>query len=185
MVGLVKFHAATLVMRLYETVASFYVDSFTLDRLTQDTFKSAKRAALIDSNPQLLRRDMFWTCLWANGIAYLADLSVQIVLLVGPAAYYYYRRRQERAERIRRLKKYDDTTAQKDAEDDVEDFGPLFMTLVYKSSLLTISRASSLVATSVGGAVGSAWYPGWGTLVGSNLADGVASGAFDELLSIQ
>lgn len=180
MVGLVKYHVATLVMRLYEQVAALYLSPVQVDLLTQDTFQSAKRTAEAEPDRVTLRNSMFKTCLWAYAFSYLADLTVQVALLIGPAAYQYHKRRQERRER--RLKALDGVTEIKEIDEEA-DFAPKFMVLVHKSTMLTIARVSCWLATSAGAAFGSVYYPGWGTVMGGNMADGLVSGMFDELLA--
>src|SRR3569623_3727854 len=79
-----KYHSIILVMRLYEHLASKFVDKLMLDKLTMDTFDSAKRSARQGKTGRELATDVFATCWKANLISYLADFSVhEVILLFG------------------------------------------------------------------------------------------------------
>jgi hypothetical protein len=100
----------------------------------------------------------------------LADYSVHQVIL----AYTYYRYYQSKRSRQKVQK------VKHEAEDD-SDLAPLMLSYITKSTSLLLSRAFSLFASALGGAFGSVMYPGWGTLLGSQFADGVVASIFDEL----
>jgi hypothetical protein len=164
MVGLAKFHAITMLMRCYEFIAEKLLDEFTLDRLTIDPFETALRLSKRSRTKGELSREMYTTCLWANIVAFLADYSVHQVIL----AYTYYQYYQAK----RKRKKAGDTS---------DDLAPLMLSYLTKSTSLIVSRGFGLFASAVGGAWGTSFYPGWGTIVGSQFCDGVVTSIFDEL----
>jgi len=177
--AMLKFHAVTLVMRFYEHLASKMCDEIILDRLTKDTFKSAlrKRDRLASDQTQSrtidLGRNMFKTCLWANAIAFLADGTVQQIIL-GYGYYEYYRRRRAH-QRKQRSKSYGDTNnSYPDGQNEQEDTLHMALSFALKSTKVLFSRSVALVVASTGGAVGTIIYPGWGTLFGTQMGDGVA-----------
>jgi hypothetical protein len=168
-----KYHAIILVMRLYERIGESLVDTITLDALTLDTFDCAKRTANRKEGTDL-GREMFRTSLKANFISYLADYSVhEVILLYG---YYLYVNEQRR----RHKKKLELSTE----EEMVAQGLNLAMTLTKNSTLLLISRGIGLVLSSLGAAVGSCMLPGWGTLIGGNIGDGLAMALSDEVITL-
>lgn len=163
MVGLGKLQAITMVMRCYEFIAEKWFDEFTLDRLTMDPFGASVRASERTRSKGELAREMYSTCLWANVVAFMADYSVHQIIL----AFTYYRYYQSRKKR-KTVK-------------DSDDFGPLMLSYMTKSTSLIFSRGVGLFASALGGSCGSAFYPGWGTLVGAQLGDAIVASVFDEL----
>ena len=175
-IALAKYHAIVLVMRLYEYIAEKFVDEVTLDKLTMDTFDSAKRSSRQGRSGANLGREMLGTCWRANFIAYLADYSVhQMILVFG---YYVYIRESRQARKNRRIKE----ESEEDDDKDMKENGPLILSFVRKSTLLALSRGVGLAFASVGGAIGSTITPGWGTLVGTNLGDGFAITLTDDMM---
>lgn len=161
-----KFHAIVLVMRLYEYVASKIVDKITLDALTIDTFKTAKRIDSNENDRSEVGKQMFSVCLSGNLIAFLADYSVH-QLILGYGYYSHIRaRRKRRQERIEKEGSSQDS--ERDGEEDEEGHP-----ILKQSTSLMLSRSLGLVCTACGGAVGSMLMPGWGTLLGSNMGDSV------------
>lgn len=159
-------------MRFYEYVASKMVDKVTLDKLTMDTFESAKRSARAGKEGRELCSDVFHTCLRANLISYLADYTVhQVILLFG---YYAYVRQQQRKRQ----------SLGKDDEDSADGIhgGSLALSFVKNSTLLAISRAIGWLFSSIGAGVGATLTPGWGCLAGANLGDGFAMTVSDEII---
>ena len=67
-----KYHLIVLVMRLYENIAANIVDKISLDALTLDTFKCAKRLDDKEENRVEVGKQMFNICGQANLIAFLA-----------------------------------------------------------------------------------------------------------------
>jgi hypothetical protein len=169
-VAFAKYHAIVLVMRLYEHVASKYVDEVTLDRLTIDTFECAKRTAHAEERPGPLFRSMCITCWRANTISFLADYSVHQIIL----AYGYFLYIQEKRKRIRERHETGNGDWQTSA---------LALSFVHKSALLAFSRGVGLAFSSLGGAVGTLVWPGWGTLAGTNLGDSLALSLTDDVQS--
>mmetsp|Transcript_3368 Transcript_3368/g.5021 ORF Transcript_3368/g.5021 Transcript_3368/m.5021 type:complete len:317 (-) Transcript_3368:60-1010(-) len=166
--GIFKFHAITMVMRFLEFVAEKFVDEFTLDRLTIDSFSQAQRLSKRSHDNSHLRKEMYDVCLWSSAIAFCADYSVHQVIL----SYTYYRYYTNK--RGRRKREDADETTEK-------DLAPLMFSFFTKSTSLFLSRSIGLIASAFGGAYGSAFYPGWGTLFGSQFGDGVVATLFDEL----
>jgi hypothetical protein len=169
-VAFAKYHAIVLVMRLYEHVASKYVDEVTLDRLTIDTFECAKRTAQAEERPGPLFHSMLVTCWRANTISFLADYSVHQIIL----AYGYYLYIQEKRKRIRERHEAASSDLQPSA---------LALSFVHKSALLAFSRGVGLAFSSLGGAVGTLVWPGWGTLAGTNLGDSLSLSLTDDVQS--
>ena len=155
-------------MRVYEHVASKYVTEETLDTLTIDTFECAKRTAKSeDRGTGKLFTAMFTTCWKANAISFLADYSVHQLIL----AYGYYIYIKEKRRRI------------KQGNTDDLKVGSLTISFIHKSSLLAFSRGVSLCFSSVGGAIGTTFWPGWGTLAGTNLGDSLSLSLIDDVRS--
>lgn len=166
--GILKFHAITMVMRTLEFAAEKLVDEFTLDRLTMDSFSHAQRFSKKSHDNSQLRKEMYDVCLWSSAIAFFADYSVHQMIL----SYTYYRYYANKRSR-RKLEEADETKE--------EDLAPLMFSFFTKSTSLFLSRSIGLVASAFGGAYGSTFYPGWGTLFGSQFGDGVVTTLFDEL----
>jgi hypothetical protein len=164
-VAFAKYHAIVMVMRFYEHVASKYVDEVAIDKLTMDTFECAKRTARTEEGGKLFNSTLS-TCLRANTISFLADYSVHQIIL----AYGYYLYIQAKKKRI-----------QQNNED--LQHGSLVLSFIHKSALLVFSRVVGLVLSSGGGAVGTLFWPGWGTLAGTNLGDSLALSLTDDVQS--
>lgn len=172
-----KYHVIILVMRLYESIAARIVDKITLDALTLDTMKVARRLNAKEENKVDVGRQMFQISGQANLIAFLADYSVHQAIL-GYGYYVLFRERQRR-QRLRREGK--PILKEDGSEDDMDDGEDGERVMVKKSATLALSRGLGLAFTAVGGGVGSMLLPGWGTLLGSNLGDtlgGVVSDGF-------
>lgn len=159
-----------------------------LDRLTRDPFQASLRTSQILHNQEHspgkvlpsdgketststeLYKQMYTTCLWANIIPFLAELTVQHgVLLYGYGVYYMKKkkRRKEREMNNHECKEEDD------GEDETEpvDETAYALSLLFRSSHLTFSRGASWIGASIGGAIGSVIYPGWGTVFGIQIGD--------------
>lgn len=169
MVAYLKYHAVVIIMRLYEHIASKIVDEERLDKLTLDTFDAAKRLAPVSKDG--ITRDMTQVCWHANMISFLADFSVNQVLL----AFGYYKYTQEQR---RKLKSGGDDN---DSTDSEIHAGPLMLSFMRKSTLLALSRGISLAFASIGGGIGSSLWPGWGTLAGTNFGDSIGSTLLDDV----
>ena len=168
-VSFLKYHAIVFVMRLYEHVASKCVTEETLDTLTIDTFECAKRTAKAEEDSGKLFSSMLTTCWKANTISFLADYSVHQLIL----AYGFYIYIKEKRRRIKQ-----GTTSAEDLK-----IGSITLSFVHKSSVLAFSRAVSLCFSSVGGAIGTTLWPGWGTLAGTNLGDSFSLSLVDDVRS--
>jgi hypothetical protein len=164
MVAFAKYHCIVLVMRFYEFLASKRVTEETLDKLTLDTFAASRRTAKVKSGSELAG-EMLHCCWKANMISFLADYSVhQVILAFG---YYTYIKEQRR-----RLKSKGDGQS--------IQAGPLALSFLKRSTLLAFSRTVGLGFASLGGALGSVVWPGWGTLAGTNLGDSLALNMTDD-----
>jgi len=162
-----KYHATTLIMRLYEHLASRSFTLVQLDKLTLDPFSAAKRRQKQGESPSLMEsvREA-WD---ANLIAYLADYSLhQIILAAGYYAYIRQRRQQQKR-------------PNSPNNDGAELYaGSLALSFLKKSTLLAISRAVCLSFASLGGGIGNIIYPGWGYMFGFNMGDGFGATVVDE-----
>ena len=92
MVAYAKYHAITIVMRIYESIAARLYDDVMVDKLTIDTYGSTLRRQ--KKGEQYTGRELFSECWYSNFIAYLADYSVhQVIVAFG---YFMYIREQRR-----------------------------------------------------------------------------------------
>merc|ERR1719162_1152596 len=141
---------------------------------------------------------MVITCLMAGLIPYLADCTVQQLLLYGR---YYYNNNSL-------IKNVDDEDKDKSGDDDndnhddnhntidnndvhkdgniqnkrtknKDDNEVLLTSLIVPSIKISVSRILGLCMASLGGALGSIYYPGWGTLIGSSAGDAFSSAMMD------
>ena len=165
-----------------------------MDRLTRDPFQASLRTSQIlhkqehangrvisstdgteiPTSRELAKR-MFSTCMWANIIPFLAELSVQQgVLIYGYGAYYMakHRRRKKRESAVTGGSKCE-------GEEDKHDKSVYALLLFFRSHHLTVARSASWLAASAGGAVGSVVLPGWGAVFGIQIGDAVAGALFD------
>ena len=165
-----------------------------MDRLTRDPFQASLRTLKIlhrhkHANGRVilstdrteittsceLAKRMFLTCMWANIIPFLAELSVQQgVLIYGYGAYYMakHRRRKKRESAVTGGSKCE-------GEEDKHDKSVYALLLFFRSHHLTVARSASWLAASAGGAVGSVVLPGWGAVFGIQIGDAVAGALFD------
>jgi hypothetical protein len=181
-----KYHAITLVMRMYEEIASRFVSIVMLDKLTLDTFASAKRRERENKKSSIM--EMTREGWYANLIAFLADYSVhQVILAYG---YYSYIHQHRLEKRQKRLAAAANQTPADNGDDDDHDKehdplhpGSLVLSYTKKSTLLALSRIIALAMASVGGALGTMVVPGWGTLAGTNFGDGIAASLTDDFVS--
>lgn len=100
MVAYGKFHAITIMMRIYESLAAKLYDDVVVDALTVDTYSSTLRREKMGK--QLSTRENFSECWYSNFIAYLADYSVhQIIVAFGYAVFISEQRRKLRQARTK------------------------------------------------------------------------------------
>ena len=186
-----------------------------MDKLTRDPFQSSLRTSQLlhnqenflgkvissdgmteTSTSRELMRRMFSTCIWANIIPFLAELTVQQgVLVYGYGIYYLEKKRRRRAreeagkklgrdlELIEEEKEEVDGSDEekdggKDAEEDVNE-SAYALSLLVQSTRLSIVKGCSWITASAGGAVGSALYPGWGTVFGIQIGDTMVGALID------
>ncbi len=172
-IALSKYHAIILTMRLYEWIASKWVDQEMMDRLTMDTFLYAKRKSEVEGKRGTeLAREMLSVSWRANLISFLADYSVHQVIML--YAYYCYAQQKRR-------KSEDDSVVSMQSNDDMPQ-GHLILFAVRKSTLLGLSRGIALGFSSIGAGLGSMIAPSWGTLIGTNLGDGLAASLTEDLV---
>lgn len=156
-------------MRTYEHLASLRYDKVVMDKLTMDPFHAAKKiAATEQKDSAVIAKEMFYSTFWANVIGYMADYSVhQIIICYG--YYVYVRRKRQQAE------------ANKSGDENAVVLDGAFWTsLLRKSTQLFVSRSFGLVCSAVGGAMGTLWWPGWGTMLLANMGEGAAAVVMDD-----
>lgn len=179
-----KYHTITILMRSYEKLASLRYDNVVLDKLTMDPFFAAKK--LMSTSSQVAEnkaaentvivKEMFYTTFWGNLIAFMADYSVhQVILCYG---YYVYVRRKRQQQQQAAL-------SPSSSEEKVVVLDAAILTsLLRKSTQLFVSRTFGLICSAAGGAIGTLWWPGWGTVLLSNMGEGAASVVMDDGLAI-
>lgn len=162
-----------------------------MDKLTRDPYQASKRTSQLLRNEEhspgkvistdgvetsthreLMSR-MFSTCLWANVIPFLAELTVQQgVLFYGYGVYYMEkkRKRKEKEERQRRENGDAESDSNEDEEECVDE-SAYALSMLLRSSHLSIARGMSWIAASAGGALGAVFWPGWGTVFGIQFGD--------------
>ena len=154
------------------------VDQEMMDRLTIDTFLYAKRKSEIEGKAGTeLAVEMFHVSWRANLISFLADYSVHQVIML----YAYYCYAQNRRKRITDDNDSVASIASVESNDNMPQ-GHLILFAVRKSTLLGLSRGIALGLSSVGAGIGSMITPSWGTLIGTNLGDGLAASFTEDLV---
>lgn len=170
-----------------------------MDKLTRDPFQASLRTSQLlrnqehapgkvtssngteTSTDRELAKRMFSTCVWANIIPFLAELTVQQGVLIYSYAINYMAR-QERLKRRRESGGNEDggegNEAQQCDEDNVNE-SAYALSLLFSSSRLSIARSMGWIAASMGGAAGSVVYPGWGTVFGNQIGDAVVGALID------
>jgi len=180
-----RLQGAMLCMRVYEHMASKLFSTKILDKLTKDPFKSSKRKSekhdFMNRENQrwMIGKKMFRTCLWSNAISFLSDYTIQQCILLSGHCIYYQHQRRMIQKRIKEKEQNDD-----DMDQDYDSYneigaGGIGLSLAMRSSRLLVSRGTSWIVSSASGAVGSAIYPGWGTLFGTQVGDGIAGAVMD------
>lgn len=175
-----------------------------MDKLTRDPFQASLRTSqllhnqehapgkVISSNgtetstSRELTKRMFSTCLWANIIPFLAELTVQQgVLIYGYGVYYVAKQKRIRKKREmadqgsnEEVKEIQCTKEDEKDENEVNE-SAYALSLMFRSSRLSIARTMSWIAASGGGALGSVIYPGWGTVFGIQIGDTVVGALID------
>lgn len=195
-------------MRAYEHLAALKFDATVMNKLTVDPFMVARKYAsdnhhkhnqnyssksnvttsssssktsttttttstLKDTSSMTIAKEMFVTTFWGNLIAFLADYSVhQIIVCYG---YYLYikRKRQQAIENSSKKDNANNSAA-------VAVDGAILTSFLRKSTQLFVSRGFGLVCSAVGGSIGTLWWPGWGTLLLSNMGEGAAAVIMDD-----
>ena len=157
-----------LCMRFYEYIASKMVSDKTMDKLTKDTFRDAKK----HSSRSL--SDSFTVQLWANTISFMADCTVhQVIFIYGYYMYYYHHQRRNKHKKLLQSSQTDN-----DENENDNDAG-MALSFVLKSTKLTVTRFIALIGASTGGAIGTLIYPGYGTLLGTQLGESAISSLTD------
>jgi hypothetical protein len=156
-----------------------------MDKLTRDPYQASLRTSQILHNQEHspgkvlssdgketstsseLYKQMYATCLWANIIPFLAELTVQHGVLLYGYGMYYMEKKKRRKDRDMSNRDGDEQ-CNNDEQDETTAYA---LSLLFRSSHLTFSRGVSWIAASVGGAVGSVIYPGWGAVFGIQIGD--------------
>lgn len=179
-----------------------------MDKLTRDPYRASLRTAQLvrgrehspgrvvsssdgagggieTSTSRELTRRMFSTCLWANVVPFLAELTVQQgVLIYGYGVYYMAKKRRIRERGMggggSQCKEGDDDGGHPPVKGE-EAIGEsaYALSLMVQSSRLTFARIMSWIAASAGGAIGCVVYPGWGTVFGIQIGDTVVGALID------
>jgi hypothetical protein len=160
-------------MRLYEHIASHYVDVIKLDQLTKDTSEAVARDAQLNKPDSERFLDMFVIQTNARFIGYLADFSVHWIILM----YGYYEYMQHRRQQLRKV----------DDVDEEAETVAIGITAVFsctkKSALLALSRALCLIFSSAGASVGCLLtYPKLSSIIWGQAGDGIAMSLADTYL---
>lgn len=178
-----------------------------MDKLTRDPFQASLRTSQLlhsqehapgkvlsldgietSTSREMVNR-MFSTCLWANIIPFLADLTVQqAILFYGYAVYYLEKKKRQKGRDVSRIEDHEPELdvdegskenssghdAGKKIDENVQITDSAYaLSLVLRSAHLTIARSMVWIAASAGGAVGSLLRPGWGTIFGIQLGDAI------------
>mmetsp|Transcript_40057 Transcript_40057/g.84111 ORF Transcript_40057/g.84111 Transcript_40057/m.84111 type:complete len:407 (-) Transcript_40057:248-1468(-) len=167
-----------------------------MDKLTRDPYQASLRTSQLlhnqehspgmvissdgketSTNRELVKR-MFGTCMWANIIPFVAELTVQQLVLVYGYGVYYMAKEKRKRERKERKDgedigecKEDSSEAQEESSDGAVSESAYLLSLMIRSSRLTIARSFSWITASAGGAMGSIVLPGWGTVFGIQIGD--------------
>ena len=187
-------------MRLYEAASARIFDEVTLDKLTIDTYASTLRRER--AGQRLSSRDMFAECWWSNLITYMADYSVhQVILAYGYYVYVQGQRRRLTSQNENEVKNaravlhpgsllLSFTKKVRRSFRALIQFLYLYtisycLTLLHalQSVSLWFTRAVGLFFASIGGAIGTSFMPGWGTIIGINMGDGIAISFTDEIVT--
>jgi hypothetical protein len=169
LIGLAKFHVITLVLRSYEYIASLCYSEETMDKLTMDYFVASQtigRKVDVPNDKVHVFARMADCTFWANLLYYLADYSVYQVFFGYGYYVYYQRQKKEKASLM--------TTTE---EDNVPAVAKSFLVT---SSHLVASRSCGLLFSALGGGIGTIIWPGWGTLMVSNMAESAGLTLIDD-----
>ena len=178
--AILKVHAITIVMRVYEAIADRFCDDITIGDLTRDSFKAGIDVSSRIPDKKEVSRQMREICFWSNVIAFLADYTVhQVILIYGYAVYYRAKRNRQRKNRAKNGTTTNTDSTAVTAHDDDALENTMALSFILKSSKLVASRAFGLFASSFGGAWGTTFWPGWGTTFGISMADSGVASIFD------
>ena len=170
-----------------------------MDKLTRDPFQASLRTSQLlhnqehspgkvlssdgkeTSTSRELYKQMYSTCLWANVIPFLAELTLQHGVLLYGYGVYYMEKKKRRKEREMRRNDDHDKCEEDDERNETEsvDETAYALSILFRSSHLTFSRGVSWFAASVGGAIGSVIYPGWGAVFGIQIGDTTVGALLD------
>lgn len=149
-----------------------------MDNLTRDPFQASLRTSQIlhkqehtpgkvissngteTSTSRELAERMFTTCIWANIIPFLAELTVQQGVLIYGYGIYYIAKQKRKKRKEMDGEQNGEGKENQCAEDGGEDEDDISesayaLSLMFQSSRLTFARSMSWVVASAGGAVGS------------------------------
>lgn len=178
-----KYHATTLVLRLYEWVCAQLVTDKRMDMLTMDTFAASRTLAKkmdVRDRPLSVTQKMTHTAFWANILFILSDYTVHQALLCY-AYYVYYDRKQRRRRRLlEEGGKGGGSGGPPSNNDDSDDYRTMIISFARGSGQLFVSRVFGLLCCAVGAGVGTVIRPGWGTLMLSSMGEGAAATVVDD-----
>jgi hypothetical protein len=160
-----------------------------MDKLTRDPYQASKRTSQLLLNEEhspgkvistngvetSTRRElmsrMFSSCLWANIIPFLAELTVQQGVLFYGYCIYYMEKKRKKKERHDILQRENGENRSDEEDGECIDESAYALSMLLRSSHLTIARSMSWIAASAGGALGAIIWPGWGTVFGIQFGD--------------
>eukprot|EP00588_Corethron_pennatum_P029931 CAMPEP_0194322156 /NCGR_PEP_ID=MMETSP0171-20130528/18323_1 /TAXON_ID=218684 /ORGANISM="Corethron pennatum, Strain L29A3" /LENGTH=378 /DNA_ID=CAMNT_0039080337 /DNA_START=24 /DNA_END=1160 /DNA_ORIENTATION=+ len=170
--SIVRSHVVTLIMRAVESVSCSCLGPKLADRLTKDTFRSAKRKMMrmsdVPGGRVAAGARMVRTCIYANAISFFADYLVQQSMLV-------YGRYRECATRLKNMEE----VFPQEGGDISSPFWEVLTSPSFLSDSLKLAgtRFAALVVSSIGAGIGSAIAPidrpGWGTMVGTAVSESI------------
>jgi len=166
--GILRFQCVSITMRLYEWFLAdvLIVTDKTLDKLTKDIFSSVirKHERFGDRNRTYDKNKMMWnmfrTCLWANSISFLADLTVQ--LLIHFCRCYLHSKRKERV-------------LEDQSNEHVIEYKSNRWSFWFKFLRISVFRTFFFLTACVGGTIGNSLHPGWGTVLGVQIGGSIIS----------
>jgi hypothetical protein len=151
--SVLRYQATLSLMVLFQGFLSAFVSKETLYRLTQHPPRRALIVSSRESDRLAVGMELWISCLWANLLFFAASYTVAQIGLC------YKLDRKRKMLRIHGS-----------PNDDQTDFG----NLVTSSWKLISTRCRRYFYSSLGGGLGSIFWPGWGTLYGIGFGDGWA-----------
>lgn len=148
--SVLKYQATLLTMSFYEAILSLFASKVAFYQLTQHPYYRARFLASSDSDRLSVGMKALTMSLWSNFLFYLASLTVNQVSL-----YYTYRKEYKWA-----LIRRDGAAKERSTSHWVQSSWELLR-----------KHSTRYCGSAFGAAVGSALWPGWGTLFGIGMGD--------------